>query len=292
MSGKYMVTGSASGMGAEVVRRLRAEGHEVIGVDRADAEVVADLSTSAGRQTAIDEVLAACDDVLDGAVLAAGLGPKRGAERTLVEVNVLGVTELLTGLRPALARAEKAKVVVFGSNSTTSTPLVPGRAVRLLKRGETEAATRVLVRRGPLSAPAAYAASKLAVSHWCREHAVTAEWAGAGIRLNLLAPGPVLTPLLRSQLASPTGSQVRSFPVPAREYGTPEQLADWVLTMLSPAADFMVGSVITVDGGTEALLRPSDWPSHLPLKRLPRMLWSMKQAAARGQVADYSTLPD
>ena len=53
-----------------------------------------------------DELLARLrDGRLDGAVLAAGLGPGKGRERTTVEVNVLGVTELLTGLRPALAAA-------------------------------------------------------------------------------------------------------------------------------------------------------------------------------------------
>lgn len=286
--GTYVVTGSASGMGAQAAERLRADGHRVIGVDRADADVVADLSTPGGRQLAVDEVLGQCDGVLDGAVLAAGLGPKAGAERAIVEVNVLGVTELLTGLRPALAAADKAKVVVFGSNSTTSTPLVPRRAVRLLLRGDTEAAARVISRRGPLSAPVAYASSKLAVSYWCRRAAVSADWAGEGIRMNILAPGPVLTPLLLGQLKSGTGKQVRSFPVPAREYGTPEQIAEWVSVMLSPAADFMVGAVITVDGGTEALLRPRDWPARLPLPELPRMLWLMAKAPSRGQVADYS----
>ncbi|MEZ5212899.1 SDR family oxidoreductase [Gordonia sp. (in: high G+C Gram-positive bacteria)] len=287
--GTYVVTGAASGMGAGVAGRLRDHGHDVIGVDLAGAEVAADLATPTGRRRAIDDVLDRCGGVLDGAVLAAGLGPKRGAERTIVEVNVLGVTELLDGLRPALAACpDKAKVVVFGSNSTTSTPLVPRRAVRLLVRGETAAAARVIAARRGISAPVAYAASKLAVSRWCRTRAVGADWAGAGIRLNVLAPGPVLTPLLRSQLESPTGKQVRSFPVPARQYGTPEQLAEWAALMLSPAADFMVGSVVTVDGGTEALLRPHDWPSRLPLRELPRMLWLMAKAPARGQVADYS----
>ncbi|WP_448222504.1 SDR family oxidoreductase [Gordonia iterans] len=284
----YLVTGAASGMGAQVARRLRAAGHEVIGVDRDDADVVADLSGPDGRRRAVVEARERCSGVLHGAVFAAGMGPARGAERTLLEVNVLGVTELLSELRPALAAAGKAKVVVFGSNSTTSTPLVPRRAIRLAQRGDTAAAARVLRRRGRLAPPLAYATSKLAVSRWCREQAVSAEWAGSGIALNVLAPGPVLTPLLRGQLNSATGSQVRSFPVPARECGTPEQLAEWTLTMLSPAADFMIGSVVTVDGGTEALLRPRDWPSRLPVRELPRMLWTMARAPGRGQVADYS----
>ncbi|EGD54963.1 SDR family oxidoreductase [Gordonia neofelifaecis] len=288
--GKYVVTGAASGMGNEVARRLRADGHEVIGVDLADSEVIADLSTSAGRSRAVREIMAAASGRLDGAVFAAGVGAHRGKERLTVEVNVLGVTELLMALQPELAAAGNAKVVVFGSNSTTSTPFVPRRAIKLLESGDTERATRILRRRGALSGPAAYAASKIAVSRWTRRHAMTTQWAGSGIRVNILAPGPVLTPLLRAQLESSSGKHVRSYPVPVREYGTPEQLAQWVLTMLSPAADFMAGSVITVDGGTEALLRPNDWPSPLPLRRVPRMLSALRRAPRTGQVADYSAV--
>ena len=73
--GTYAVTGSASGMGRETAQRLRDGGHTVIGVDIRSAEVVADLSTPAGRKTAADGVLAASGAGLDGAVLAAGLGP-------------------------------------------------------------------------------------------------------------------------------------------------------------------------------------------------------------------------
>ncbi|MGB3302679.1 SDR family oxidoreductase [Gordonia sp. (in: high G+C Gram-positive bacteria)] len=286
--GKYVVTGSASGMGLAVADKLRAEGHDVIGVDLKDADVTADLSTADGRARAIRELLAALDGVLDGAVFAAGVGPRRGNERTTVEVNVLGTTELLTALRPKLAAAGNAKVVVFGSNSTTSTPFVPRRAISLLDEGNTERATKILRRRGPLSGPAAYAASKLALSRWVRRAAASPEFAGAGVRVNIIAPGPVLTPLLKAQLEGASGNQVRSLPVPVREHGTPEQLAQWVMVMLSPAADFMVGSVVTVDGGTEALLRTKDWPSPMPLKRVPKMLNGLRQAKGKGQVADYS----
>ncbi|MFW0797197.1 SDR family oxidoreductase [Gordonia sp. CPCC 205515] len=285
--GVYVVTGAASGIGAAVADRLRLDGHTVIGVDLHDADVIADLSTGVGRRTAIGEVLKACGGRLDGAVFAAGLGPGKGRERMIVEVNVLGATELLDAFRPALAAADGAKVVVFGSNSTTSTPLVPRRAIRRLMAGDVDPAVRQIRRRVGVSGPVAYAASKVAVSLWCRERAVRKDWAGAGIRLNVIAPGPVMTPLLQSQLDSSTGSQVRSFPVPARQYGTPEQLADWVLMMLSPSADFLVGSVIVIDGGTEALLRTRDWPRPLPLRAIPRMLWAMYRAPRDGQVAQY-----
>lgn len=295
--GTYVVTGSASGMGAAVADSLRKAGHVVIGIDRDAADtglgpsgddVVADLSTAAGRASAIAAVTERADGELTGAVLAAGLGPARGRERTLCEVNLLGVTELLEAFRPLLATAKDAKVVVFGSNSTTATPLVPRRAISRLERGDLESATTILRRRGSmLSGPAAYAASKIAVTRWCRVHATSRDWAGEGIRLNVIAPGPVMTPLLRGQLDGASAKNVRTFPIPIREYGTPAQLVEWVMLMLSPAADFMSGSVITIDGGTEALLRARDWPRAVGLRGLPRVMWRMYRAPKDGQVARY-----
>lgn len=76
--GTYAITGSASGMGRETAQRLRDGGHTVIGVDIKDADVVADLSTPHGRSEAVERVLAASGGRLDGAVLAAGLGPSPG----------------------------------------------------------------------------------------------------------------------------------------------------------------------------------------------------------------------
>lgn len=96
-----------------------------------------------------------------------------------------------------------------------------------------------------------------------------------------------MTPLLRSQLDGAQGKNVRSFPVPVRGYGTPEQLAAWVMMMLSDNADFLCGAVITVDGGTEALLRARDWPHRLPLRSMPKLLWRMYRAPKDGQVAAY-----
>ena len=257
-------------MGREVVTRLTGLGHRVIEVDVAGADVVADLSTPAGRRTAAEAVPARCGGCLNGAVLAAGLGPTKGAERRLTEVNYFGVVELLDAWRPALAAAERAKVVVFSSNSTTTVPAVPGRAVRALLAGDTEKALRSYRLLGPVAPAMAYAASKIALSRWVRRQAVTPQWAGAGIRLNALAPGAVMTPLLQRQLASPAEARnIRRFPVPIGGFGDAGQLADWAVFMLSDSADFLCGSIVFVDGGSDAYFRADDWPQPVPVGRIP-----------------------
>lgn len=271
--GTYAVTGSASGMGRQAAEKLRAAGHTVIGIDIRESEVVADLSTETGRRAAAEAVLAACGGVLDGAILAAGLGPIPGRQRLIVQVNYFGVVELLTRLRPALARAPRAKVVVVASNSTTTTPLVPGRAVRALLAGDAAKALRAVRVFGRHAAAIAYAASKTAVSRWVRRHAVTEDWAGAGIRLNALAPGAIMTPLLAEQLADPAEARaIKAFPVPLGGYGEARHLADWMLFMLSDSADFLCGSVLFVDGGSDAYFRSDSWPVAVPTRSLPRYL--------------------
>ncbi|MBO9577756.1 MAG: SDR family oxidoreductase [Microbacteriaceae bacterium] len=278
--GTYAVTGGASGMGAATVARLRAEGHAVITVDQRDADVVADLSTAEGRSAAAAGVLERSGGRLDGAVLAAGLGPTNdpGRVHLIAEVNYFGVVELLEAWRPALAAAGKAHVVAFSSNSTTTVPAVPGAVVRSFLAGDGRAAERAAARLGAKNAPAmAYAGSKIALSRWLRRAAVTADWAGAGIRLNAIAPGAILTPLLRKQLDDPaTAGAIESFPVPIGGFGEPDALAAWVVFMLSPAADFLCGSVVFVDGGTDAYFRADDWPAAPGLLRVRAYLRRMR----------------
>jgi NAD(P)-dependent dehydrogenase (short-subunit alcohol dehydrogenase family) len=282
----YVVTGSASGMGREATRKLRAAGHTVIGVDLHDADVIADLSTPAGRRLAADDVLSAAGGCLDGAILAAGLGPTRGPDRSRIifEVNYFGVVNLLTAWRHAFARSNGAKVVVIGSNSTTTTPVVPKRTVRALLSENTDKAVGS-VRMYFGAAPAiAYAASKTAVTRWVRRHAVTEEWAGRNIRLNVLAPGAVMTPLLEKQLATPSEARaVRWFPVPVGGFGDAAALADWMLFMLSDAAEFLCGSVIFVDGGSDAYFRPDHWPDPVPASRTLPYLWRFARFRRNGR---------
>ncbi|BBY33088.1 NAD-dependent epimerase [Mycolicibacter minnesotensis] len=277
--GVYAVTGAASGMGRQASDKLRAAGHTVIGVDLHDAEVVADLSNPDGRAAAASQALARCGGRLDGAILAAGLGPKPGPDmaRTIFEVNFRGVVDLLDAWRPALAAAERAKVVVIGSNSSTTIPAVPRRTVSALLAGKTVRAVRTVKLLGPAAPSMAYGASKIAVTRWARRQAVTPEWAGAGIRLNVLAPGAIQTPLLDELLAIPAQAKaVQAFPVPVGGFGDPAMLADWMLFMLSEAAEFLCGSVIFVDGGTDAYFRSDDWPRSLGVSGVPRYLMRLR----------------
>ncbi|MDO5735927.1 MAG: SDR family oxidoreductase [Propionibacteriaceae bacterium] len=269
--GVYVVTGAASGMGRSTAEQLRWEGHVVIGVDLQRADVQADLSTAEGRQQAIAEVKASCHGRLDGAVFAAGLGPVPGREEIIAKVNFLGVVELLEGLHEDLAAAGNAKVVIFSSNSTTTIPGIPQEIIDAFMRRDIGEALQLAEEAGPqASASFIYAGSKTAVTHWMRTIGVTDKWAGKGIRINALAPGAIRTPMVEAQLADPKlAPMIRAFPIPVREFGKPEEVAQWAVFMLSPAANFLCGSVIFLDGGTDAYFRADSWPRAMTIDEMP-----------------------
>lgn len=256
----YAISGSASGIGAATRAMLEREGHTVIGIDLRDAEVVADLSTADGRTAAVEATTERCDGRLDGVLTGAGVGPPAPADLT-ARVNFFGSRDLLIGLRPALATSGAAAAVQIGSNSTTVTPNLPDDVIEaFLADDEAGAITAISRTPAPFDSSIAYAGSKTAITRWCRRHATQPEWAGAGIRLNVIAPGAVQTPLLAQGQADETyGPLTESLPIPTG-LGEPDDIAAWIVFMLSPAARFACGSVVFVDGGTDALLRTDDWP--------------------------------
>lgn len=259
--GTYAVSGSASGMGAATRRRLEAAGHRVIGIDLRDAEVVADLSTAEGRDAAVAEVTEACGGVLHGLVSAAGLGPPVAGE-LIAQVNYFGAQALLEGLRPCLANSGEAQAVQFGSNSATTVPNLPDELIDAMLDGRENDAVAIVAGLDPVFGSAlSYGSTKLAITRWCRREAVAEPWVGSGVRLNVIAPGPVDTPMRSASMADEVfGPLLEAFPVPVNELPDADSLAAWVEFLLSPAARFACGSVFYVDGGTDALLRGNDWP--------------------------------
>lgn len=260
--GTIAITGSASGIGAATRAAVEAEGHSVIGVDLRDAEVIADLSSADGRAAAVDAVLEACGGTLDGLVTSAGVGPPFDPAK-IVAINWFGTEAFLTGLRGALAASDGiAKVVAIASNATTTSPNTPEALVDACLALDEATAEAVVADLGEAAPALAYAASKMAVARYVRRNAPSPDWAGSGIRLNAVAPGATMTPLLQRGLDDEQyGPAIEGFPVPTGGFGTPEQIAVWVAMMLSPAADFMAGSIVFVDGGTDALVRADAWPA-------------------------------
>jgi NAD(P)-dependent dehydrogenase (short-subunit alcohol dehydrogenase family) len=244
------VTGSASGIGAAIRARLEGAGTRVVGVDLRDAEVIADLARPDGRAAAVAGVRSASGGRLDGLVACAGVGPHVEPRSTIVGVNFFGAVAVLDGLRDALV-ATRGAAVAIASNSA-SMPGVDGPLVAVCLAGDEAAACRLVDETQQV-----YGATKLALTRWVRRQAPGPGWAGAGVRLNAVAPGPVLTPLLQAGLDHPAwGPAIRGFPVPAGGFGTPEHVAAAVAFLLGPDAAFCCGSVFFVDGGTDALVRP------------------------------------
>jgi NAD(P)-dependent dehydrogenase (short-subunit alcohol dehydrogenase family) len=256
VTGTYAVTGSASGIGAAIRTRLEATGHRVIGVDRAAAEVVADLGSAAGRADAVAQVVAECGGSLAGLVACAGLAglPERAAS-LLVSVNYFGTVEVVAGLRDALV-AGGGSAVAMSSNSTTCQPGFSLDLVDACLAGDEAAACELADAGDSLTA---YPATKMAIARWVRRNATTPEWVGEGVRLNALAPGMVETAMIAEGRAHPVvGPLLGMFPLPLGRAGEAAEIAAAIDFLLHNS--YCVGTVMLIDGGTEALLRPDAWP--------------------------------
>lgn len=247
-----VVTGSAGGIGCATRARLEADGSRVIGVDVRDAEVIADLSTPAGRAAMVEGVTDACGGELDGVVAAAGVTHDDG--RIVTAINYFGATATLEGLRPLLVGRPGASAVAVSSNSTTTQPGVPVELAEACLAGDEEAA---LAASG--HGIGAYAATKLALARWVRRQAVTADWIGSGIRLNAIAPGLIATPMTADTEEMILGLG-DVYPIPIARAGRADEVAALLQYLLGPDAGFFVGSFLVMDGGTDAAVRAEDWP--------------------------------
>ena len=254
-----VITGSAGGIGTATRKRLEGDGHTVVGVDVRDAEVIADLSTPAGRAAMGEAVGRRCGGVLDGLVAGAGVNGMPGEQ--VVSINYFGAVATLELLRPLLARGTRPAAVAISSNSTTTQPSLPLDLATACLDGD-ESLARDLA-TPDTSGVGAYAAAKLALARWVRRRAVGDEWIGAGIRLNAVAPGFVQTPMTAGSEDFILGLG-DIYPIPIGRAGQPDEVAGLLAYLLGPDAGFFVGSVVTMDGGTDAALRPDDWPAPRP----------------------------
>jgi NAD(P)-dependent dehydrogenase (short-subunit alcohol dehydrogenase family) len=252
--GTIAISGCATGIGAACRTRLEADGHKVVGIDLHHSEVVADLSTAEGRQSAIAEVLGQSGGTLDRVVLCAGVGGHIGNNALVASVNYFGVVELLDGFFAALKQGSEPAALAVCSNSAQLGPdMGQTTLVQAMLAGDESEARRLADEEYP--GQSVYMLSKHALGVAVRRRAL--EWGEAGVRLNAVAPGPVDTPLLQAGLATPgDGDAIRAFKVPLGRFGEPEEIAGVVNFMLGPDAAYVHGSVWYADGGADANVRP------------------------------------
>lgn len=251
-----LVTGSASGIGAAVRSTLEADGTTVIGVDLRGQEIEADLSTADGRSGAVAAALERSGGTLDGVVICAGLGPHVQPSSLMISVNYFGAVEVLDALLDALSRGDNPSAVVISSNSIGIIPMVlPSDDTEMtdaMLAGDEQTALRAGER---FDGASIYGMTKLALARAIRHR--SQEWGDKGVRLNAVAPGPVNTPLLQGSLDDPIlRPGVEGLPVPLGRRSEPQEIADVIAFLMGPKATYMHGSIVFIDGGTDALMRP------------------------------------
>jgi len=227
----YLIAGGSSGIGLELVRKLSAQGHEVIVVSRT-GESLAGLPgvTHLPKDILTDDISEAeLPGVLHGVAYCPGsitLRPFRSLKpEAFLEdfhINVLGAVKVLQAAHKALKQAENASVVLFST---------------------------VAVSQG-MPFHASVAAAKAAVEGLTRS--LAAEWA-PGIRVNCIAPSLTDTPLAARLLASPDKREASANRHPLKRVGTAGEVAGLAYFLLSDEAGWMTGQVIGIDGGMSAV---------------------------------------
>lgn len=258
MTRTYVITGSASGIGATTAETLRTRGEKVIGIDLRNADIEADLSTPDGRASAAARATELSGGTIDAVIACAGISAPIPAT---ISVNYFGVTELLTALLPALRASDAPRVAVVSSMASLQ-PNSPELVDAALAGDEPRAIeiAEGLAAQGALIGYSIYPSSKRALSRWVRRASISEDWAGSGIPLNAVAPGTVLTAMTTELLATPEGTQMvdAAVPMPLNYHQSPESIAYLLIWLTSSENTHLAGQVIYDDGGADATLRGDD----------------------------------
>jgi NAD(P)-dependent dehydrogenase (short-subunit alcohol dehydrogenase family) len=253
MDRTYVVTGAASGIGVATVQRLREQGDRVIACDLHDAEVIGDLATEEGRAGLVEGVTRLSGGRIDAIVANAGGGPPE----TMLSLNFFGAVATVEGLRPLLGGSAAPRAVMVSSVSALG-PADPGLVEACLSGDEgaaiAAACDALAAGKDGLSL---YGSAKHAMNCWCRRVAGEPEWAGAGIPLNVIAPGVIDTPAAAWILSDPDrrAQMRRMAPLRGAHPGQPEQMAALIAWCVSPENSLMTGQILFADGGLECLAR-------------------------------------
>lgn len=234
-----LVTGASSGIGAEIARRLGADGHAVALLGRradAVAEVAAsidgptlELECDVRDKAAVQEAVDAC---------TASLGPVD------VLVNSAGVSSDATAFE--LSEEDWDRVIDTNLKGTFLLSQACGRGMVERGWGRVVNLASIFSVVG-FTGRIAYGSSKGGIAALTRMLAM--EWAEHGVTVNAVAPGLIETPMSETRLQDPLYREATLGATPNRRIGQPEDVAGMVSYLVGDEAVHLVGQVIVIDGG-------------------------------------------
>ena len=239
--GCALITGSSRGIGAAIATELAAAGWPVAVNYRADrdgAERIAAAVAERGGQSVALEADVSDADAAERLVAAA----EEELGRILVLVNNAGVTADNLSMR--LSDEDWDRVLetnlsaAFRLTKRAVGPMMRARFGRIVN-----IASVVGMRANP--GQSNYAAAKAGLIAFTRTVAV--EVARRGVTVNAVAPG-----MIETELTAELDTEAVAAAIPARRIGTPEEVAACVGFLCSPAASYVTGATLTVDGGMSA----------------------------------------
>ena len=229
-----VVTGAAGGIGREVVRSLVEAGATVIATDVVDSDPYAGQAkihyarydvTSRQQTDELAERIMREHGKIDVLVLCAGsiantpLADSTDEEwQSILRVNLMGVVNPLRRIFPLMCEKGHGKIVALGS---------------------------IAAKIGGVAAGPAYVAAKSAVHGLMKWTAKSG--AAHGVYANIVAPGPVETPMWQSVTNRAPPKAHGS--VPLGRFGQPEDIAQAILFLCSPASNWITGTTLDVNGG-------------------------------------------
>ena len=234
---KALITGATSGIGRAIALRLaRDRAHVLVhGRDAKRGQEVVDAISADGGQA---RFIAA--DVAEAAAVT-GLAEEAG------DVDILVNNAGFSWFGPTPDLDAETFDAMFASNVRSAYLLVAALAPKMAARGSGSIVNvSSMAAQVGLAGGAAYSATKASLAAMTRSWA--AEFSPSGVRINAIAPGPVLT----AEAASDRIAQLGQTTLMKRA-AQPEEIADAVAFLVSPAAAYFTGATIAIDGGRTAI---------------------------------------